>query len=245
MLSRPQRNVVFAAAVFLISCATNQAGGPRAPGIPVVVTPSSARPGDVVRVGYPHGDLKSRHGLHATIGDQTAVILRVPDDDFADIIVPIVPPDTAAVVVGDEDGTFLTGRLYVEETATVLVVLALPDSVPQLLRVVASVDAATGDVLSNEDRLSFDLVNSSNVVVHSCSVLDPLRTPGELIAPSGPGGVTASRQGMSADPTVTIRLPRIAGTGTLSVFQVPPGVDVRTPGGRARRIPITDIVVTF
>jgi hypothetical protein len=220
-------------------------GGSPAPVTPVSVSPPAARPGDIIRVSHPHGEFKSRHGLDATIGGSPAVILRVPDDNHLDIIVPIVPSDSVDVVVRDEDGVIAEGFLLVKQTASVLVVVTVTDSM-RVVRVVPSVDRPTGDVVSSEPRLSFDLVDASGSLVHTCSVLDPDYTPGESIAPgSAPNQVTLARSTLSADSTVAIRLPRTTGTLTLGAYRVAPGLDISTTGGRAQRALINEITLSF
>ncbi len=245
MSSRARRIFVVVVAATLASCGGPRNVAPPAPLNPIALAPPSAAPGDSVRITHAGGDFKTRPGLEVIVGGKHAAIVRVPDDDHIDFIVPIVASDSAEVTVGDENGPFGRSLLMVTEPPTVLVILAVSDTL-SMVHTAPSLDSPTGNVVSNEQRLSFDLVDGSAHLIHRCSVLDPLHTPGEALVPgSSTTQVMVTRRGFSSNPVVVLRLPRVAGPVKLRAFRVPAGLNITTPGGLAQRTLINELVLSF
>lgn len=240
-----QRHIIaFLSAAVVIGCAGQMGGGPPGPPASLTVFPTFVLPGGLVHAALPGGEFATREDLRVTIGGEPAAILRVVDDDSLDIIVPIIPPDSVTLVLRDKDGVFATGDLRVGPSATVLIVLAVTDSV-HVLRTLPSTDRPTRDVPSSEARLSFDVISLGGTLLHSCSVLDPTRALGEALVPATPDQVTLGRGGLSVDGTVGIRVPRFSGTVTLVSYRVAPGLDIRTQEGRAQRTLINQAALSL
>jgi hypothetical protein len=213
----------------------------------LTVSPSSARPGDVVRLTDPDARFLSRSSLRVRVDTLWAPIIRMVSNSEVHIIVPKVLPETTIVAARDTRGVFSAGFIIVRDSPTrQLVFSVVPDTV-MLVNVVRASDRPTRDTPSTlEPRLSFDLISANGDALHTCSVPNPVRVPGELFAGDATTGtLSARRYGILPRATVAIRVPNDYAAVKVRVFEVAAGVDLSTPLGREQRTLLREFPVDF
>ncbi len=191
---------------------------------PLVVSPNSARPGEMIHLHQDRGDFQSYGSLRVRIGDKPAHVSRISDTDL-DVAVPMQPP--ASVRISLQDGTDLIAstRFSVLDTNCRRYVMQMDPNGVTLLRVEPCSDSVNGNVATLESRLSFDLVDVAGRVLHTASIRHPLETPAEVFSRSGNAGTIRATE--PPKPAVFwVRFPNRPDAQFVRVYRVEPGLDL-------------------
>lgn len=213
---------------------------------PIFVTPSAARPGQVVRLRCTGAKFTTAHNLRIRIGGSLAQIVRVVNADSIHVIVPRVLPDTTTVVASSFRGLLGIGPIIIRDAPTRELVFSFSPSTIRFVSNTRSTDAPTRDIRSLAPRLSFDIVNGLADSLHTCSLPDPRRVAGEIfVGDRSAQRITLRRHGTADSTYVAIRVPNNMAAAVVRIFEVPPGIDLSLPDGRSRRVFLIEFPLDF
>jgi len=209
---------------------------------PLAVNPDSARPGNLVRLHQERGDFQSYDSLRVVVGGLPAYVTRVINNTDLDVLVPMQLPGTVEVKLQEGRTVTATARLAIRQTDCERVVMKMEGGHVSLLRVDPCTDAISRDVAAGNERLSFDLVDPNGRLIHTTSILHPLKTPGEAFSPSG-AGATIERRPPPSPAVFWVRVPRDPQAKTLRVYEAEARLDLTNPRDRDNRVLLDSLTV--
>ncbi len=210
------------------------------PGCPrgqLELTPRSAHPGDKVLLHQKNAGFQSFDSLRVLVG-RDAAYARVTGNNDAEVMVPIRAA-TGNVPVRIFDGTRLRGTapLTVLEPRCVRLVMGISATGLKVIGREPCADAVTRDVPSLEERISFDAVDGAGHLLHTGSVVNPLKSGRETFA-RGTGTASAERIPPSTEAVFWVQIPNLPQLDNVRFYSVPRGVSLADSLGRQDRVPI-------
>jgi hypothetical protein len=211
---------------------------------PLVVGPTSARPGELIELHQDHGDFLSYDSLRVTVGGQPARVSRVISNTDLDIVVPMRAPGNVEVHLRDGITTKASAMFAVLDTDCRRFVMKMEANRVTLLRIEPCLDTVNRDVATLNPRLSFDLVDAAGFVLHTASIPHPLETPSEAFSRSG-NAATIGRTDPPTSSVFWVRFPNLPNARRLVVYRVPAGLDIKDPLKRDNRVPVDSLQVSI
>ncbi|HEX5131904.1 MAG TPA: hypothetical protein VFX92_05395 [Candidatus Krumholzibacteria bacterium] len=227
-----RRFLAVTASILALVCACQFPGCPK--GV-LEVAPQAARPGQKVHLHQARGNFQSYDSLRVVVGRLPAYV-RIAGNTDADFMVPIsAPPGAARIKVLDGHRVTGTADLRVLPAPSVRILVRMDGNAVTLLATQPSGDPPTRDVPSLGERLSVDLTDETGTLLHTVSILHPLKTAGEVSSHRGDAGVIRSEPPDSR-AEFWIRMPSVPGARFLRVYSAPAGVSLADSTGRANRL---------
>jgi hypothetical protein len=226
--------------VFLLAC-----NGERK----LKISPDSAGPGESIRIQLSPKDKRAKE-VQVTVAGEPAAVIGVSDEGEAEALVPMLGPVPQAEVVVHAGGRRIgAGKISILPTISRRLVFAFEGDSLRLLRTLPSADAPAGHVRTGRPRLSIDLVNEHDVIVHSATVLHPMKTLAESFYMTEEGDAkTRTSLGVGRpEPegalTFMVDVPNPRVQVRVVVYDVPENVDILTDKGRKMRTRIAQVEV--
>jgi len=204
---------------------------------PLVVKPTSARPGEMIRLHQNRGDFQSFNSLRVTIGGEPSFVSRVISNTDLDVVVPMRAAGKVEIQLYDGSQLETSTAFAVLDSDCRRFVMRLHGTQVTVLRVEPCFDMVQRDAETLNPRLSFDLVNAQGQTLYTTSIAHPIETQAEVFSHSS-RGATIERHD-ARDPAVFwVRFPNLPAAKGLRVYYVPAGVDLADSVGTSNRVPI-------
>jgi len=211
---------------------------------PLLVNPTSARPGEKIRLHQNRGDFQSLNTLLVMIGGQPALVSHVISNTDLDVVVPMQAAGNVEIRLLDGNQVLAAVPFSVLETDCRRFVMEMHGTQVRLLRIEPCFDTIDGDAQTLDARLGLDLVNATGQRIYSTSIPHPLETQAEAFNHSS-RGATAARQAATDPAVFWVRFPRLVEARGLQVYYVPAGLDLKDPNSLDNRIPIDSLDVNI
>ncbi len=211
---------------------------------PLRLTPTTARPGEMIHLHQDRGDFQSYDSLRVTVGGQPARVSRVLSNTDLDVVVPMQAAGNVEIHLRDGSTITASATFAVLDTDCRRIVMRMTGNQVEILRVEPCFDTADREVATLDPRLSFDLVDDAGSVLHTASIPHPLETPSEVFSRSG-SAATIGRHDPPTSAIFWVRFPNLPNARSLRVYRVPAGLDIKQQINRDDRVPIDSLGVTI
>ena len=204
------------------------------------IDPSTAAPGDIVRLSSDAPTFAKPPAGQVTIGGQPTAVLHTIGDRQADVLVPVTSAGSVDVEVGGDRQA--RGKMVVLPARNRELILSVTkDAIrPLLSRPIAG--AAAGGRVQAERRLSYDVINAKGGLAFTGVVASPIGPREVYDGPDAKG--TVLRQGPPpAEGVVSLKLPNLPRPFVVRFYDVPSGSDLDTEAGRQTRRPLGEVTI--
>ena len=209
------------------------------------VAETSVRPGDAIVVQVTDRRVAPDDALRAVFDGQTRAPALFANDSAIEVIIPMLPVGETLLAL--YQGNTLLGRhtLQILDAAARRLIFSYEGDHITLLQTTRSTSLPTRHVRSDDERLSFDMLNSNGVVVYSGTIINPSRARPEVLVQSNPtGSVLIGRTAPDRNGLFIVDIPTPPNSVTLRIYRVEPDIDLFTADGRSRRTLLTSVEVT-
>ncbi len=206
------------------------------------VSPSSAAPGDIVRISSDEATFARPPARISIAGKSTTTVTAVNERE-ADVVVPAAPAGAADVEVRATGGKDARGKMVVLPARTMALVFSVGGSEVRLLAAQGTGgDATRGAVPPAIRYLSFDVINAKGGLAFTGVVPSPLAGREVFEGPNAKGAklhqTAPPSQGVAA-----IKVPNIPKPFVVRLYDVPAGTDLRSPAGRQARRLVGEVTI--
>jgi hypothetical protein len=204
--------------------------------------PSAAAPGQTIQVHL--GSFKGNpDNLRVMVGDQPGRIVQ-RHQNMLEVMVPSVAGDSVTLSVFDGEKQVAQSSFSIAASQSLRLLLSVRDGGVRLLRAVPSNHRPTHLAETKRTRLSFDIVDSQNVVVYTGSIPHPRTRPPERFVLSDTSTGSAGLVEAPDSAIISIFIPMPQDSARVDFYKAGPHLDLRSNADRARRSRLNQITVT-